>query len=101
MARVVMSRESAWPPRRRHGAENFAAAWDMAQAFGTGQAAIAPKRKITPFEWHQQAYGGVPKVAMRRSWYGWTERKPDTSALLRRLAVLGRSLRQGPQGWTR
>jgi hypothetical protein len=90
--RVGMSRESAWRLRARDGAESFAAAWDAAKAFGEGQPLpIAPKRKITPGEWRRRAFGGVVRVVMRRGRHAWTERKPDTCAILHWLAILDRS----------
>ena len=91
-ALVGMSRESTWRLRVRELADSFAAAWDVAKAIGSGQAPIAPKRKITPGEWRRRAFGGVLRVVMRRGRYGWTEQKPDNCAILRWLAVLDRSV---------
>lgn len=84
--RVGMARESAYRLRRRPGAESFAAAWDAV----LGRAAEG-RRKVTDEELAQRAIFGVLKPLIYAGKHVATIRKPDNSALLRRLAQLDRA----------
>lgn len=85
--RVNMARETAYRLRNRPGAESFAAAWDA--AMGRAEGRTLPASKVTGWELWHRAYHGMFKPVMRGGRYAGTQRKSDTSALLRVLAKPG------------
>ena len=83
--RVSMARETAYRPRRREGAESFAAVWDVILGRVGGA-----RRKVTPDECARRAIEGLIKPTIYRGRHVANARKPDNSALLLYLAQLDR-----------
>ncbi|ATW04435.1 hypothetical protein [Sphingorhabdus sp. YGSMI21] len=86
-ALVGMSRDSAYRLRRKPGAEEFVAAWDMIMGVPTSQ-----QRKVTLETLFQRLRQGSYRPILRGGRYVGTIRKPDNSALLTLLGRLDRLL---------
>ncbi len=82
---VGMSRDSAYQLRRKPGAEEFVAAWDMILGVPTSQ-----QPKITLESLFQRIEQGRYRPLLRDGRYVATIKKPDNSALLSALARLDR-----------
>ena len=99
-AGVGMSRESAYRLRRKPGAQEFAAVWDMIMARGPADmvdmAQVArAARKFTPgLLWHHAERGRVCPL-MYRGRLVSVIRKADNSALLQHVARLARTTGEG------
>ncbi|MBB4857715.1 hypothetical protein HNO88_001026 [Novosphingobium chloroacetimidivorans] len=94
---VGCSRASAYALRRRPGAEDFAAAWEVAAS--GGQADVGPW-KLTRDRVAAAATVGVVRVVMRRGRYVGTRVMLQVSALLRHLGQIDRSrLALDEEGW--
>ncbi|MEP6344717.1 MAG: hypothetical protein ABJ082_02760 [Parasphingorhabdus sp.] len=86
-ALVGMSRDSAYRLRRKPGAEEFVAAWDMIMGVPVGQ-----RRKVTLETLFQRIQQGSYRPVLRGGRYVGTVRKADNSALLTLLGRLDRML---------